>query len=118
MKGQFCWVDGSIFCQEDDCSNCEIFLGEFSMIVYCNDKDCPNRKELPFKKKINWGRGRVPFEEDGYTGICLKKEIAVDSKTVETTNTKYRYSECRNRSDMKISGHMDFSRFPQGGNIG
>ncbi|MFH1546952.1 MAG: hypothetical protein ABIC57_00525 [bacterium] len=105
----------------NNCEDCEEFILNCSRVVWCNDDRCAWWRKIPFDKVIQYHKFYIPLgDDDAYTGICFRNGVGIRSRIIESRllETKYRLAECKCRSDKIISGHMDFSRFPQGGNIG
>lgn len=117
----FCKADENIECirgEKKECYTCPVFLEYNSIIVYCNSKKCLHWKEIPFKYFVNHNKNVNNFEDSAFRGICSRKEIAVRQRDIISKDMYYNINECKSFSNTKISGHMDFSKFPQGGNIG
>ena len=88
------------------------------MNVYCNCADCLHYEELLEKKILMHHKGYIPIGDDGYSGICVREEIGISRMHISTNQVDYRLAKCVSKSDKRIAGHMDWSKFPQGGNIG
>lgn len=89
------------------------------MIVYCNNTECLHYQDSGEAHFVGEDqKGVTPFEADAYKGICTCEKLFVRSRKVVTRTLDLQVPECVNFSDKKYKGRMDFSRFPQGGNIG
>ena len=90
------------------------------MRVLCNDKKCFWWKSCNPQKLI-YGRGQEGMTE--FSGECGRKQdngeeiIGILPKEIITLDVKLHAPECVAFSNLGISGHMDFSKFPQGGSI-
>ena len=80
-------------------------------MILCNVRECLYWKELSTKRKLRYGKVDESFSD--YEGFCVKKEIGVRLKEIETWQMKYRIPECVNFATTG-SRHTDWSRFPQG----
>ena len=109
-----------------NCKNSETCteLLQYKKLVYCSVYDCAfNISVQP--KFVKHHRDWKPLgPEDAYKGICGRSEIGISELILKTRDGLYRPAECRFRSDTKIKGHVDFSKFltrsdgsPHGGNI-
>lgn len=114
----------SEFCKCDEtnvCCKVDDDLDSYKKIVYCNDTDCIWNKKINFKKFIDTAVGQEHFDDDAFTGICTRAEIGIRPLELEegdlNSKRKYRHAICCVRSDDKVKGHMDFSKFPFGGNV-
>lgn len=87
------------------------------MEVLCDDLDCAWCKPLGEERFIEHYKNYNPLAGMGYRGVCTREEIGIKARKIETHNTIYHIPECRSFSNKGISGHIDFSRFPQGGRI-
>lgn len=120
-----CWIDDKTECNiEADqiriCPSCPIFQKAFAnKVIYCNNDKCLHYRALPYKEFIKYHQGYSPLgEDDCFTGVCARRDgIGIKPKNFETASCKYKFADCMTKSDVKISGHMDFSKFPQGGRI-
>ena len=54
----------------------------------------------------------------GNNGFCIRKDIGIQLHFIETYSTKHEVPQCEGYSLKGIRGHFDWSRFPQGGNVG
>jgi len=97
----------------ESCVYCTHFLDNFRAVVYCDDDKCPFYRELPFKHELKHHIDYKPFSDCYFKGVCGKAEIGMRKKEVSTALANYRFCVCSSRSDKKISGHVDFSKFPQ-----
>ena len=91
------------------------------MVIYCNVSDCIYNEPLPEGEKHYVGedrKGVTPFEDDYYEGTCSCGKLFVRIRNVDTYNTRHEIPECKCFSLKVRRGHLDFSRFPQGGNVG
>ena len=87
------------------------------MKVLCNQADCQFWTDL-HEGGIHLNRGRIRSEfEDKYYGICEADEIGISNKHIETHQTEWNLPVCKRYTQRGIVGHIDFSRFPQGGRI-
>lgn len=113
-----CWLDEKELCDCSSDENCKVLFSKYAKIVYCNDTRCAWNVSIPFKKYIKHGSGvgYVPFKEDGIVGVCGRSEIGLQPREYEELHTAGKVTTCSVRSDRSF-GHLDFSRFPQGGNI-
>lgn len=102
-------------CSGDE--TCPELVKRYSKLVYCDDYRCVWNVAIKFKKYVLHHKDEKPFEEDSAKGVCGRKEILLTPKEINTLQRKYKLATCSVRSDKGISGHLDFSRFPQGGNI-
>ena len=103
-----CLCEGSEICKD---------LVQYKMFVYCDDANCAwFSGTLPFKKHVSYGRGGyAPFPADFAKGMCTRVEIALSPKEISDLVRRHKVTSCVARSDKTIKGHLDFSRFPQGG---
>jgi len=86
-------------------------------IVYCNRKDCVYYKKLDEKHYFDEDyRIQRHFDEDYFSGICTREKLFVGKKEIHTDLIKHDLAECKNHSRL-AQGHMDFSRYPNGGRI-
>lgn len=110
-----CFIDDNkcSYTEMESCTCCQHFLDNFSVIVYCNDTSCAFFTPLPFKHELKHHKDYKPFDDCYYTGVCGKGEIGMKKREVSTALANYKFCNCTSRSDKKISGHVDFSRFPQ-----
>jgi len=68
------------------------------------------------KKIVEYHRAYTPLSNDaGYSGVCTRREIGIEEKVHNDRNYDYKYRACQLYSNKKVSGHMDWSRLPQGG---
>lgn len=89
------------------------------MIIYCNNYNCLFNEPIDESHWVGEDKpGITPFEDDTYRGKCSYDKVFVRNRKITTMTMEYNIPECVNFSDKKIKGHMDFSKFPQGGNIG
>ena len=85
----------------------------------CDVDSCLWYKELEEKHYLGEGKlNYVPFEDNSYSGTCTRPEgVFISMKKFESHQMKYEWPCCMSFSHKKIKGHMDWSRFPQGGHI-
>ena len=119
MSEEKCWVEENLSCILDcnKCQGCSVFINQFLKIVYCKEESCLWFKKIAFKKFIEHSKGQKFFGDEYYTGVCSRSVIGVNPWELETKISKHKKAICNFRSDKYISNHLDFSRFPQGGNI-
>ena len=121
VKTDSCDYDKSDICldlESRDCSKCVKFFQLNAIIVYCDNKKCIHYKPINFKHCVRQNRNASLFEDSAFKGICGRpQEIGIKESNVINKDNKWKVNDCKSYSDMKISGHMDFSRFPQGGHI-
>jgi len=89
-----------------------------NMKVLCNAERCVYWKELeepvPFPRP---GVGK-PYDFDKCYGYCTRDVIGIDFKVVYSSQAKYDVPVCRLYGSKDWpTGHMDWSRYPQGGSI-
>ena len=85
-------------------------------MILCNCDDCFFWKELTAPRRLKYGRYKESLSE--YTGKCGRPGgIGIMSKTIETHDVVHKIHECYGFTNRKVSGHTDFSAYPQGGNI-
>lgn len=87
------------------------------MKILCNVQDCLWWKKLENSQRLNSGNVKDNDFAPLFEGECSREEIGVSAKIIETTNFNHSLGVCYCKSDKFISGHLDFTRFPQGGNI-
>ena len=104
-------------CVQDTHEECISINEKYAKLVFCNEAKCIWNKDIEMKKYVKRHRDHTPFPQDYYHGICSRLEIAINPETIETIQVKHSLAICAVRSDKGISGHIDWSRFPQGGNI-
>ena len=101
-------------------SNAEL-IAKYSKPIYCNALKCMWNVKLEEKVFLKHHREHQPFDDDAYEGICSRNEIGLyykeEAPTFGQVRVKKKWVYCPFRSDVHPSGHMDWSRFPQGGNI-
>jgi hypothetical protein len=86
------------------------------MRVLCNATGCLFWRGLEEPECISRHKGEsLPW--DTYSGYCTRDAVGVNFRRIETYNTIYKVAECSCYSDKHFVGHVDFSRFPQGGRI-
>lgn len=103
-------------CEKEDHSECKELL-QYAKLVYCAEDRCLWYQSLDIKKYVKHHKDHQPFPADYYSGICCRSEIAINPKRISTLLVDHRLAICALRSDKEISGHLDFSKLPQGGNI-
>ncbi len=80
------------------------------MKVLCNDCECLHYKKLDQPEFIQYTRGINHFEDTGFTGECTREIVGITPHKVETSLAIYNEMRCLTRSDIKLSGHRDFSK--------
>ena len=117
-KTHRCWASEDVMCKCECDSECAGMFAKYAKVVYCTDASCAWNVSIPFKKYILHGSkvGYVPFEKDAFNGVCGRKELGLRPQEIIELHTKHKLTTCSMRSDRSF-GHLDFSRFPQGGNI-
>ena len=114
-----CWIIKEIDCDKEECSGeCEELKERYAKIVYCKDEECMWNNDIPFKVFPTTNKAHIPLGEDSYYhGICARPVLGITPQTIETGNLKYDTAVCTFRAQKYIKGHLDFTRFPQGGRI-
>lgn len=84
--------------------------------ILCNSEECAFFETLGQERQLIRHGGR-PQEWDKYKGKCIRPEIGIKVRVIETYSVKYVIPECRTFSNKYPAGHLDFSRFPKGGHI-
>lgn len=115
---------GSEGCVCGNPENCDA-LDRYKKLVYCSVESCAHNISISPGKFVKHHKDwKALGPDDAYRGICSRLEIGIKENVFSTPSGAYhRPAECRFRSDKKIKGHMDFSRFlnsdgtSQGGNI-
>ena len=88
------------------------------MSTYCDNEECLHFSKLDSAHFLKHARNYKPLgDSSGYPGMCGRADQGIRIKKFESTQVKYEWSVCTSFSNRKIKGHMDWSRFPQGGNI-
>ena len=90
------------------------------VVVYCNVSDCLYNEPLPEGEEHYVGedkRGVTPFTDCSYKGTCSCKKLFFRVRDVVNHDTHYEIPECMCFSLKVRRGHMDFSRFPSGGQV-
>lgn len=114
-----CWLGGQCSKETKDCGNCVTFTERFARVVYCKVKECLWYEDIPFSVYVAPTKDYTPLgEEDAYRGVCGRATLGIAGKVIETSLAKHNLAVCKLRSDKRITGHLDFSKFPTGGNIG
>lgn len=94
----------------------EELVQKYAKLVYCKDVDCFWNKYVGRGKYILPTTNSTVFPDDDYRGICTRPELGLSPQQVADLHTRYRVTACAVRTD-KATGHLDFTRFPEGGNI-
>jgi hypothetical protein len=90
------------------------------MRVLCNDTKCVHWKACEHQKII-YGHGGESLST--YIGECARKQddgqevIGILPKDIVNYDVKLHIPECQCFGVMGVTGHMDFSKLPQGGQI-
>ena len=78
--------------------------------VFCNDVNCLWYQELKKKHIVNFCKDYKPLgEDDGYSGMCLRDEIAIEPREISGGIIMHKVTDCRTRSDKSL-GHIDFTK--------
>lgn len=118
MTSLKCVLDESVECVcEDAQKQCKGLL-KHKKVVYCAEYRCTWNQSVPFEKFIAWRRFEYThFKDLGYNGICVRSELGIRPKTLDMTKEHWELAICPYLSITASKGHMDWSRFPEGGNI-
>ena len=112
----------------DELSTIEDVKEKYGAVVWCKYIECKDNKEVEGLQRTSGtvlkNRDYKPIfdQEHIWTGICTRKEIAINFDEVHTVGTKIKVPSCFTASSKNL-GHIDFSRFlnsdgsPIGGNI-
>ena len=104
-------------CKKDTHRECHELASKYAKLIFCGDSRCLWYKDIEVKKYVKRHTDHTPFSNDYYQGICTRPEIALNQKIIDTAQMKHQLAVCAVRSDKTISGHLDWSKYPQGGNI-
>lgn len=104
-------------CLEKNHEKCKNLFSKYCKIIFCNDAKCLWNQQIDIKKFVKRHKDHKPFPHDFYSGVCSRPEIAINPKVIDTREVKHQLAVCAVRSNKGISGHLDWSRYPQGGNI-
>lgn len=115
-----CKLDDNIECNcENPAEDCPTLIMKFAKVVWCNDYDCAHNVQVPMEKQIEFNkRNYTPFEGDKMRGVCARKDLMIRAAHYVKQGYKDKLVKCICRTDKKVTGHLDFSRFiNQGGQI-
>ncbi|MBI2020133.1 hypothetical protein HYS94_01815 [Candidatus Daviesbacteria bacterium] len=116
MKACKTEINISCECSGDSCSLKA--LESYRKFIWCDAVDCVwNMNPLPFKKYVQVNDNFKSLPNDNVKGLCTRQEIRLTAREVETLRVKHKLAGCAVRSDKRITGHMDWGKFPEGGNI-
>lgn len=78
-------------------------------VVLCNDQECLFFRPLDEPEELPHKDDYVAFEDTKFLGKCERQVIGMRPKRIETALAAYNLMDCVSRSDIKISGHRDFT---------
>ena len=88
------------------------------MKVLCHMSSCLHWRKFDSPQILMYHKSYVPLgDDDLYSGYCARDIVGIRERNIETLQVKHHLAVCRTYSDKRIKGHMDFSRYPQGGHI-
>ena len=93
------------------------FFERYAKLVFCKDDRCAWNMGIKEEVFIKHHKDDHPFPADSYRGVCSRPELGLNAEVIQSGNRKRVLATCGFRSDKTLSGHLDFSRFPKGGNI-
>lgn len=116
-----CFKDGNqCVCGQNE--RCPELIAQFSKVVWCKDYDCLWNQKSGFKKFIDLRKNHQHFEDDAFEGFCSRPEIGLrnihelDTSITGQVMKVLGHAICCVRSSV-VKDHIDFSKYPQGGNI-
>ena len=83
--------------------------------ILCNTIDCIFWISLSEASRLKYGRFTESLSE--YVGYCGREQIGVQMRRIETRDAIYNIPECEGFSKKGFSGHLDWSKYPQGGHL-
>ncbi len=114
-----CWLDAQKACECNADSECTEMFARYAKVVWCQDKECLWNVQLPSGEHfVDRGKTIKPWADDGFAGICSRKELALSPMNVAELKTKRVLTTCRVRSDKSLNEpHMPDADKIQGGSI-
>ena len=88
-------------------------------MIFCNRYDCLFNE--PTDEDHWFGEDKrmvTPFEDDVIRGMCSCENLYIRLRKITQGCIEHEIPECMNYSARKRKGHMDWAKYPQGGNIG
>lgn len=104
--------------KECDCKNgnCKILFEKFAKVLWCNDTSCLYNLIVKEKHKVNREQ-YVGFEDDVFTGICMRGDVALRNRKIVSGHTEHNDTICTVRSDKNNKFHVDLGTAQSGNNI-
>ena len=102
-ENRICWYRNEKNCRCKKDESCWRLTLENAKLVYCNDNQCMFNIDLPYKYFVDRGKNHKPFDDDAFTGVCGRKDVAVSPKVFTDEKTKHKVTYCKVRSDKKLS---------------
>lgn len=115
-----CWYEKEKRCSCVEDIDCVMLRVKHAKLVWCSDYECAHNINVPVKKPVIFNkRNYTPFPGDFFKGVCGRvDELMLRQHHIVESGVKDKVTKCICRTDKRITGHMDFSRFiGQGGNI-
>ena len=115
-----CWFEDDKECTCKTDEECVRLRIQHAKLVWCSDYECAHNINLPIKKPIIFNkRNYTPCPGDYFSGVCGRVgELMLRQAHIVELGVKDKVTKCICRTDKKVKGRLDFSRFiGQGGNI-
>ena len=104
-----CILFGDV-CKKETHESYEAVYKKYAKVVWCRDTKCAWNLAMEEKRAIKHHIGDNPLPNDTYPGICMRPELGMDTKVVDTFQTHHVFTTCNYRSDKSLSGHVDFAK--------
>ena len=111
---EYCSLDESVQCEcVDKTEDCPILIQKYAKVVWCTDYECAHNVQVPMEKQIRFNkRNYTPFEGDKIHGVCGRiDDLMIRAEHYVRQGYKDKHTKCICRTDKRVSGHLDFSRF-------
>ena len=112
-KTQCCKLDENIQCDcTEPAEDCPILIQKYAKVVWCTDYECAHNLQVPMEKQIEFNKHNyTPFSGDKITGVCTRADLMIRAAHVVKQGYKDKNTKCICRTDKRVTGHLDFSRF-------
>ena len=115
-----CKLNESIQCEcKEPTENCPILVLKYAKVIWCTDYECAHNVQVPMEKQIEFNKlNYTPFVKDKIHGVCGRPDLMIRAEHKVQQGHKDKTAKCICRTDKRVAGHLDFSRFVGvGGNI-